>query len=173
MSTANNIADDDDYDRRPTRRRYEEPVASRLRRELVVIAESPPRTIQDEAAGLGRDIANNFEDDQVRGPFLDTLIQLLVEQPLKVPFVAAVILYSNDLNAQSGKEVIAKAAAEMKAALEAGKWRDFKILLRFFACLQGILADDGVFLILNQLFDWVIDLQTESTEDVSLLLRLS
>jgi nuclear cap-binding protein subunit 1 len=30
---------DDEFDRRPPRRRYEEPVASRLRRELMVIAE--------------------------------------------------------------------------------------------------------------------------------------
>jgi hypothetical protein len=34
------------------------------------------RTHQDEAAGIGRDLANNFEDDQVRGPFLDNLVQL-------------------------------------------------------------------------------------------------
>jgi hypothetical protein len=33
-------ADDDEVERRPQRRRYEEPVASRLRRELVVIAEN-------------------------------------------------------------------------------------------------------------------------------------
>jgi hypothetical protein len=32
--------DDDEVERRPQRRRYEEPVASRLRRELVVIAEN-------------------------------------------------------------------------------------------------------------------------------------
>jgi hypothetical protein len=32
--------DDNDRDRRPQRRRYEEPVASRLRRELVAIAEN-------------------------------------------------------------------------------------------------------------------------------------
>lgn len=161
--------DDDDEEQvaRPPRRRYEEPVASRLRRELVTLAEQPARTIQDEVAGLGRDIANNFEDDQVKGPFLDTLVQLLSEQPLKIPFVAAVVLYANDLNPEVAKEIITRAAGVAKDAMELGRWRDFKLLLRFFACLQGVLEGAGVFAVLNQLFDWVIDLQTESTEDVS------
>ena len=34
------LEDDDGYDRRPLRRRYEQPIAARLRRELLVLGES-------------------------------------------------------------------------------------------------------------------------------------
>lgn len=35
-----------------------------------------PRAHQTQCASLGRDIANNFDDDQVSGAFLDNLVQL-------------------------------------------------------------------------------------------------
>jgi hypothetical protein len=54
----------------------------------------------------------------------------------------------------------------MQSALEAGDWREFKLLLRFFACLQGILEGDGVFPVLDQLFDLAADQQAASQEDV-------
>ncbi|KAE9970027.1 hypothetical protein BLS_005109 [Venturia inaequalis] len=163
--------EDDDFegrDQRPQRvqrPRYEEPIASRLRRELMVIGEAPIRTPQDEAAGLGRDIANNFDDDQIRGPFLDNFVQLLVEQPLKIPFVAAVVLYAHDLNAEASKGIIEKVGKHTQTALLEGKWREFKLFLRFFACLQPIMDNDGVFPVLDQLFGWAADLQAASQED--------
>lgn len=173
--------DDDQRDyRRQQRPRYEEPIASRLRRDIIFIGEEGSLVgdlgAQNQAAGFGRDIANNFEDDQVRGPLLDTLVDMLCEQPLKLPFLAAVALYANDLNAEVGREFIARASKKMAKSLELGEWRDFKLLLRFHACLQGVLEGLGVFQILNQLFDWVIDLQSASAEDVStklFMLRLS
>jgi nuclear cap-binding protein subunit 1 len=128
--------------------------------------------VQDQAAGFGRDIANNFEDDQVRGPLLDTIIDMIVEQPLKLPHLAAVALYANDLNAEVGKEFIVRASKKMKNALELGEWRDFKLLLRFHACLQDAFEGAGVFQILHQLFDWVIDLQTASADDVCIPCRI-
>jgi nuclear cap-binding protein subunit 1 len=125
------------------------------------------RTHEDEAAAIGRDVANNFEDDQIRGPFLDNLVQLLIEQPMKIPFIAAVVLYANDLNAEAGKETMARVGLQMQNALDAGDWREFKLLLRFFACLQGILEDDGVIPVLDQLFDLAADQMAASEEDVS------
>jgi hypothetical protein len=171
-SLMGNVLEDDDdqrdYKRHQQQRpRYEEPIASRIRRDIIFISElEDAAAVRDQCAGFGRDIANNFEDDQVRGPLLDTLVDMLIEQPLKIPFLAAVALYANDLNAESGREFITRASKKMAKALELGDWRDFKLLLRFHACLQGVLEGSGVFQILNQLFDWVIDLQSASAEDV-------
>jgi nuclear cap-binding protein subunit 1 len=159
-----------DYVKRQTRPRYEEPIASKIRRDIIFIGEeSLSSSPADHCAAFGRDIASNFEDDQVSGNLLDTLVAMICEQPLKIPFIAAVALYANDLNPAVSKELIARTSKKMTYALELGDWRDFKVLLRFHACLQDILEGPGVFTILNQLFDWVIDLQSSSAEDVSSL----
>lgn len=51
-------------------------------------------------------------------------------------------------------------------ALNAGEWKEFKLLLRFFACLQSLYEEDGVFTFLGQLFDTVVDLQSANENDV-------
>ena len=51
--------------------------------------------------------------------------------------------------------------------LESGSWREVKLQLRFLACLQSLLDNDGVFPILDELFSRAVDLQTASSEDVS------
>ncbi|KAF2418659.1 cap binding protein [Tothia fuscella] len=157
--------DDIERERRPARRRYEEPIASRLRREIVAIAENVMGPYEDQCAGIGREIGLNFEDDQIRGPFLDNLVQLLKEQPMKIPFVAAVILYANDVNSEAGKETMARVGAQLQNALEKGDWREFKLLLRFFGCLQGILQEGGVLPVLDELFDLAADQMAASEED--------
>ena len=48
-----------------------------------------------------------------------------------------------------------------------GAWREVKLVLRFLACLQGLLEGEGVFPILEDLFSRAVDLQTASSEDVS------
>ena len=56
-------------------------------------------------------------------------------------------------------------------ALAEGDWRKFKLLLKLFACLQGMLEGDGVFPLLEELFNAAVDLQTASQEDVSINTR--
>ena len=51
-------------------------------------------------------------------------------------------------------------------ALNAGEWKEFKLLLRFFACLQSLYQEDGVFPFLEKLFDTVVDLQSANDNDV-------
>jgi nuclear cap-binding protein subunit 1 len=51
-------------------------------------------------------------------------------------------------------------------ALNAGEWKELKLLLRFFACMQGLYQEDGVFTFLGQLFDTVVDLQSANENDV-------
>lgn len=90
----------------------------------------------------------------------------MVEQPLKIPFLAAIVLAANPQNAQIAHEVIARCGTVMQEHLDVGAWREVKLILRFLGCLQGLLEADGVFSILEELFSRAVDLQTASSEDV-------
>jgi nuclear cap-binding protein subunit 1 len=61
--------------------------------------------------------------------------------------------------------MLSRVAQEAQDAIEGGKWREFKLLLRFFACLQGVLEGDGIFPILDELFDRAVDFQAASASD--------
>lgn len=65
------------------------------------------------------------------------------------------------------REALARAASLLNKYFKSGSWREVKLVLRFLACLQGILDGDGVFPILEELFSRAVDLQTASSEDVS------
>lgn len=93
----------------------------------------------------------------------------IVEQPFKIPFVAAVAYYANDVKPEITIEAMKRVSDRAQAALNAGEWKEFKLLLRFFACLQSLYEDDGVFTFLGQLFDTVVDLQSANENDVSRL----
>ncbi len=92
---ADNIhnTDEDDYDRRPQRRRYEEPLSVRVRKQLLSVAESPLKRVEDEIMIIGKTVCDNYEDPELRNSFFDLVLQLVVEQPFKIPFVAAVLLF--------------------------------------------------------------------------------
>lgn len=90
----------------------------------------------------------------------------MIEQPFKIPFVAALVLAANDKNPKVTKEVLARCAQHAQNALDDGLWRQFKLILRFFACLQPAFEGDGVFPILDELFNRAADQQTASQEDV-------
>ena len=94
----------------------------------------------------------------------------VVEQPFKIPFVAAIVIVINPQKSEVAQELLRRAAKAMQEYLEAGHWREVKLVLRFLACLQGLLEDDGVFPLLEELFSRAVDLQTASSEDVSILL---
>ena len=96
----------------------------------------------------------------------------VVEQPFKIPFVAAIIIIINPQKPEVAQEILARAAKAMQEHLEAGHWREGKLVLRLLACLQGLLEEDGVFPLLEELFSRAVDLQTASSEDVSILLVL-
>ncbi|RAO72065.1 uncharacterized protein BHQ10_008077 [Talaromyces amestolkiae] len=157
--------DDDDFDRRAPRRRYEEPLGSRVRKQLLLIAESPARRVEDDVVYIARMVSDNTEDDDVRDAFFETVIQLTLEQPFKIPFIAAVVLVINTLKPDFAAEVLKKTSSTAQDALNAGIWRDVKLLVRLLGCLQGLLEGDGVFVILEDLFSRAVDLQTTSSED--------
>ena len=96
----------------------------------------------------------------------------VVEQPFKIPFVAAIVITINTLKLEITQEILARAAKAIQEYLEAGYWREVKLVLRFLACLQGLLGGDGVFPLLEELFSRAVDLQTSSSEDVSICITL-
>ena len=90
----------------------------------------------------------------------------IIEQPFKIPFVAAVAYYANDVKPEITIEAMKRVGDRAQEALNAGEWKEFKLLLRFFACLQSLYEEDGVFTFLGQLFDTVVDLQSANENDV-------
>ena len=92
----------------------------------------------------------------------------VVEQPFKIPFVAAIVIVIDPQKPEVAQELLRRAAKAIQEYLELGHWREVKLVLRFLACLQGLLEEDGVFPVLEELFSRAVDLQTASSEDVSI-----
>ena len=108
-----------------------------------------------------------------RSPGQKTDVELsIVEQPFKVPFVAAIVIVINPQKKEVAQELLKRAAKAIQEYLDAGHWREVKLVLRLLACLQGLLEEDGVFPLLEELFSRAVDLQTASSEDVGILLVL-
>ena len=93
----------------------------------------------------------------------------VVEQPFKIPFIAAIVLVINPSKPEIAQEILGKTGSVIQEHLEVGAWREVKLVLRFLGCLQGLLEGDGVFPILEELFSRAVDLQTASSEDVSMV----
>ncbi|KAL3425666.1 hypothetical protein PVAG01_02457 [Phlyctema vagabunda] len=157
--------DEDDYDRRPQRRRYEEPLSSKVRKQLLAIAESPLKRVEDEVYSIAKAVAENHEDAELRRSFEELTLQLVVEQPFKIPFIAAVVVVLNGLKSEVVEAIVARAVVEMERAIKEGEWREVKLLMKFLGGLQGILEGDGVFPVLQDLLTKAVELQTYNSED--------
>lgn len=96
----------------------------------------------------------------------DLILPSAVEQPLKIPFVAAIVLLANAQKPELTADVLAKVKAALQQRLEIGAWREVKLYLRLLGCLQAMFEGDGVFTILEELFSRAADLQMKSSEDV-------
>ena len=86
---------------------------------------------------------------------------------MKIPFAAPIVLYTNEKNPAFTKLVLEKTTARLQAAVDEGAWRTFKLLVRFLGCMQSLFEGDGVFPLLEELFNRAADLQTASSDDVS------
>jgi nuclear cap-binding protein subunit 1 len=96
-----------------------------------------------------------------------------VEQPLKIPFIAAIVLIANVQKPEFTTEILQKVGNALQKRLETGSWREVKLYLRFLGCLQGLFESEGIFAILEDLFSRAVDLQTQSSEDVSTIYSLT
>ncbi|KAM3512260.1 hypothetical protein MY11210_004107 [Beauveria gryllotalpidicola] len=157
--------DDDQFDRRQRRRHNLAPVPVRFRRQLVAIAESPLRRWADEVLSLAQMISENYDDEHLRNLYVSLVLQMVLEQPLKTPFVAAVVLVANALKPEAMEIILERLAKDLEGAIAAGQWTEVKLYLKFMACLQRNLEGDGVFPLLEELFNRAADLQTASSED--------
>ncbi|KAJ5333311.1 hypothetical protein MYU51_014337 [Penicillium brevicompactum] len=158
--------DDDDFDRRPQRRRYEEPLFAVIRRQLLTIAESAARRVEDDIQGIAKSVADNFEDEEIRRDFVNISLDLVHEQPMKIPFIAGTVLVAHSLKPELGTEIIVKAAGALQRYIDTGAWREVKLLIRFLGILQPLYEGEGIFPLLEELFARAVDLQTASSEDL-------
>ncbi|WPH02048.1 cap binding protein [Acrodontium crateriforme] len=150
---------------RNQRQRPDVPPGTKIRRGLLEIAEDPLRLPQDVAANIAKLAADNYDDDFVKDTLVTVVLRLTIEQPLKIPFVAAVVLYANAEKSQTAQDVINRAVQQLHEFLQAGKWREVKLVLRLLACLSPLYEEDGIVPILDDLFGRAVDLQTASTDD--------
>lgn len=158
--------DDDESDRRGPRRRLDAPPHVRVRKQLLAIAENAMRPWHEEVQTIAKLLTDNWDDELLRGNFVDLLLQLSVEQPLKTPFLAAVVLVANTEKPEVVDMLLTKLAAFVEKKMAEGDWRDLKLYLKLLACLQFCLEGEGVFPVLEGLFSRAVDLQTASSEDV-------
>lgn len=142
----------------------------------------PLKKIDEEIKNIARTVTTAYDDEDIRNGFADLVIQLyvasflqrvnanlrhrVVEQPLKIPFVAAVVLTLNSKKPELVAIILDKAVTTLNEELRIGAWREVKLVLRFLGCMQGMLDGDGVFPVLEELFSRAVDLQTASSEDV-------
>ncbi|KAJ5033438.1 uncharacterized protein L3040_008553 [Drepanopeziza brunnea f. sp. 'multigermtubi'] len=176
--------DEDDYERRPQRRRYEDPPATRIRKTFLALADSALKAPEEEVLALARDVAANLAEGEkgdakgageVREVVVELCVQLVVEQPLKIPFVAAVVLVLNALVGGGGdgdaggvsvaKEVLLKVCERLGGALLGGDWREVKLCSRFLGAVQGMLEGEGVWGVLQDFLGRAVDLQTGDCEE--------
>jgi nuclear cap-binding protein subunit 1 len=145
----------------------------RIRKQLLAIAENPIRPWHEEVLTIGTMLTDNWDDELLRKNFVDLVLQLALEQPLKTPFVAAVVLVANANQGELVDLLLAKLAPGIENKITTGEWRDVKLYLKLLACLQGCLEGDGVFPLLEDLFAKAGELQMASSEDVGTPSRIA
>lgn len=160
------MIDDEDLDRRPPRRRYEEPLSSRLRKQLLSIAESSHKRVEDEIASIGATLAEHADDASLSSGFFELALQVVLEQPFKIPFVAAALVWANAGQAALGAEILERATQRLDGSVRVGAWREVKLLLRLLAGCQGMLEGDGIWSVLQDLLTKAVELQTGDNEEV-------
>lgn len=124
------------------------------------------RRVEDEINSIAKSVCDNYEDEELRNVFYDLVVQLVVEQPFKTPFVAAVVLVVNTMRSEMAMEVLNRAAARTNKKIQEGEWREVKLLMKFLGGLQGLLEDDGVWIVLQDLLTKAVELQTDNNEEV-------
>jgi len=125
------------------------------------------RPWHEEVMSIANLLTDNWDDELLRGNFVDLVLQLSLEQPLKIPFAAAVVLVANINRPEVVDMLLSKLSAGIEAKISEGGWRDVKLYMKLLACLQSCLEGDGIFPVLEELFSRAVDLQTASSEDVS------
>lgn len=125
------------------------------------------RPWHEEVQGIASLMCDNYDDTLLRDNFVNLCLQVALEQPLKTPFVAAVVLLVNTNKSELVERLLSRLTEAIEERIGQGEWRDVKLYLKLLGCLQSCLEGDGVFPVLEELFARAVDLQTASSEDVS------
>ena len=64
------MPDDDFDDRRPPRRRYEEPIAITLRKQVLGLADTPGSRVEEEIPSIAKKLADNYFDSDLTSGFV-------------------------------------------------------------------------------------------------------
>jgi nuclear cap-binding protein subunit 1 len=78
------------------------------------------------------------------------------------------VLVTNTSKPDVVDNLLKKVARMTEAMIKEGEWRAVKLNLKLLACLHSCLSGDGLFTLLEELFSRAVDLQTASSDDVSL-----
>lgn len=124
------------------------------------------KRVETEVAEIAKVVCDNYDDVELRNSFYDLSLQLVVEQPFKIPFVAAVVMVLNTLKEEMVGELLDRAARGLNRSIAIGDWRQVKLYMKFLGSLQGLLEGDGVFPVLQDFLTKALDLQTENNEEV-------
>jgi nuclear cap-binding protein subunit 1 len=88
---------------------------------------------------------------------------------LRIPFIAAIILFVNARKPEFTPEILTRISEALQKQINAGAWRNVKLYMRLLCCLQTLFEGDGIFPLLEQFFERAADLQMQSSEDVSVI----
>ncbi|KAL7273215.1 Nuclear cap-binding protein subunit 1 [Rhizina undulata] len=160
--------DDDEQEYRRSRPYEREDPLSRFRKDTFAIAESPLVKIEDAIKNIATAFTSNYENEELRAGMLSSIQSLVIEQPFKVPFAATIVLVANSENAEVGKLVVEEFSKAAQRALSEGAFTPLKLILRAFACLQGMLEGRGVFPWLETLVEKAASLNGPGDEGLSL-----
>ncbi|KAF8416510.1 MIF4G like-domain-containing protein [Tirmania nivea] len=158
----------DDYDdEREYRRPHHESLLVRLQKELLGLAESPLARIEDGIKNITKLFTSNYENEELRAGFRSLIQQVIIEQPFKIPFVAAVTLVSASSLAELGADILEDTHKSVQKYLDEGNFTKLKLSIRFLGCCQGMYLEDGVFKLLNELLSKAEGLKYAGNENVA------
>lgn len=75
----------------------------------------------------------------------------IIEQPFKIPFVAAVTLVAAAILPEAGADILEDTHKSLQTYLDEGNFINLKLAIRFLGCCQGMYTEDGVFKLLSEL----------------------
>lgn len=78
--------------------------------------------------------------------------------------MAAVVRVANAENPDAGRAVVDHMTTALQSYLQNGAFKNFKLVMRFFACLGDVMGDHGVAPVLDELIDRLPTYHSEGNE---------
>ncbi|ODQ82408.1 hypothetical protein BABINDRAFT_159008 [Babjeviella inositovora NRRL Y-12698] len=151
----------------------------RMTKDIREIGETSQHELARDLEYITRPIAGELENEpRFRAPFFETLYAVAIEQPHKIPLLAAMIQVASSKNPAVGQfvlEFLHRQAQELLdsepetgTSSEPGTWNRLKLILRFFAALSPLVANFGAVAIFRQFLMLANDVQARAVTRVPL-----